>query len=341
MKITIFTPKYLPSINGNTTTVSRIVTGLKSKKIKTQVINISKLKNKQKALNSIRKFNPDIIHAFHSYKTGPIALEISKKLKKPLLVNVTGTDANHDLNNKKRKKAIEKVLVNAKKIIAFHSSIKARVVGKIPSAKSKFRIIKQSVKLERKKFDLRKRLNLSNKDFVFLLPAGIRKIKYQNFCIRGFKKIHSKHPNVKVITSGPILEKDFAKQFFRKIKNLDWFYHIEIPHDKIYYALKSVDVALNKSISEGGMSNAVLEALYTGKPVLASNIEGNRSVIKNNINGFLFSKEKDFIQKADKLVKNKKLRQRLGKKAKEFFNKNFSYKKEIDSYVKVYEKIIS
>ena len=109
-----------------------------------------------------------------------------------------------------------------------------------------------------------------------------------------------------------------------------------IPHNKIYYTLKSADVVMNTSLSEGGMSNAVLEAMYIGKPVLASNIEGNRSIIKDNFNGLLYNSEKEFIKKADMLIKNKKVRNKLGKKAQIILKKNFSFKNEIEGYVKVY-----
>ena len=175
---------------------------------------------------------------------------------------------------------------------------------------------------------------------MFLLPAGIRKVKYQKFCIEGFKRVHLRYPNTKVVIAGPILEEDFANSFFRKIKNLDWIYYLEkIPHDSIFYAIKSADVVLNKSLSEGGMSNAVLEAMYIGKPVLASNIEGNRSIIKDNFNGLLFSSENDFFKKAKKLILDKIFRERLGKNAKSFLKRNFNFENEIDGYIKVYTTI--
>ena len=144
-----------------------------------------------------------------------------------------------------------------------------------------------------------------------------------------------------MILCGPVLEKGFADSFFKKIKNLNWIYYLDkIDHNKMYNAMKSVDVVLNKSISEGGMSNAVLEAMYVGKLVLASNIEGNRSIIKDNYNGMLFSSEDDFFNKAETLIKNKKLRLRLGKKAKEILKKNFPFKEEIEGYVMVYEELV-
>lgn len=342
MKIVILTPRYTPQISGNSTTVNRLVIGLNNKGILTKVINLSKIKEKTKILQIVKKFNPDIIHGIHAYKTGIMGLQIAKKLRKPLLITVSGTDANHDLFDKEKKGKIVNVLSNAKKLIVFHKSIKKILTKNLPRVRNKIVIIKQSVKLEKNKFNLRKKLNLSKKDFIFFMAAGIRKIKYHKFCVDGFIKIHSKYPDTKVVLAGPVLDKDFAHSFFKKIKDLDWIYYLkEIPHDKIFYAMKSVDVVMNKSLSEGGMSNAVLEAMYVGKPILASNIEGNRSIIKENINGLLFSSEDDFFRKAETLIKNKKLRISLGKKSKEISRKNFSFKEEINAYVDVYEKIVS
>ena len=198
MKIAILTPSYIPKISGNAITINRLVIGLKDKKILTKVIDISKIKNHKIILKIIKKFNPDIIHGFHAFKSGIIASEISKKLKKPLLITITGTDVNHDLFNKERRDKVKEVINYAEKIIVFHKSIKNKIIQNIPTTKNKIIIIKQSVKLEKKQYNLRKKLNLGNKDFIFLILAGIRKIKYQNFYINEFKKIHSKYDNVKV-----------------------------------------------------------------------------------------------------------------------------------------------
>ena len=177
MKIAILTPKYLPSISGNATTVNRLVLGLNKNKISTKVIATS-TKNNKEILGMVNKFNPDIVHAFHAYKSCPIALEVAKTLKKPLLVTATGTDVNHDLFNKERRNEVINALKYSKKIVVFHKSIKAKIANNTLISKNKIKIIKQAVKLARGKYDLRERLSLDKNDFVFLLPAGIREVKY-------------------------------------------------------------------------------------------------------------------------------------------------------------------
>ena len=108
MKILIFTPRYLPQINGNTTTVERLVDGLEDKGIYAKVVDLSVIKDKELILETSEEFNPDIIHGFHALKGAVIALEMAQKLKKPLITTITGTDVNHDLfNPEKRKKVAE------------------------------------------------------------------------------------------------------------------------------------------------------------------------------------------------------------------------------------------
>jgi len=340
MKIAILTPKYLPQINGNTTAVDRLVLGLNSKKISTKVIDLSTIKDNNRILKIIEKFNPDIVHAFHAFKSGPVALDIAKKLKRPLLVTITGTDVNHDLFNKERRNKVISVLDYAGRIVVFHKSIKNKLLYNSTKLKNKIIIIKQSVKLERKKYNLRENLGLNNNDFVFLILAGIRDIKYHFLYINEFKKLKSKYNHIKLIISGPVLDQNFMNNIFESIKNIDWIYYLKgVPHDKIFYTVKSADVVMNTSISEGGMSNSVLEAMYCGKVVLASNIEGNRSIIKDEFNGLLFKSENEFFKKAEKLIKDKKLRERLGKNSKDILKKNFSFKEEIGGYVRVYGAI--
>src|SRR5439155_158176 len=66
------------------------------------------------------------------------------------------------------------------------------------------------------------------------------------------------------------------------------------PHAQLGSLLSRADVVVNCSISEGGMANSGLEALWLGRAVLASDIEGNRSVIEHGETGLLFRDEAEF-----------------------------------------------
>jgi glycosyltransferase involved in cell wall biosynthesis len=76
--------------------------------------------------------------------------------------------------------------------------------------------------------------------------------------------------------------------------------------------LSAADVVVNCSISEGGMSNSVLEALTLGRAVLASDIEGNRALIEDGVTGLLFSDATELAAQAERLLVDGELRARLG-----------------------------
>jgi glycosyltransferase involved in cell wall biosynthesis len=98
---------------------------------------------------------------------------------------------------------------------------------------------------------------------------------------------------------------------------------------------KDADIVLNCSLSEGGMANSVLEALACGRAVLASDIEGNRSVIEDGVTGLLFSGPGYFADKAARLLEDPALRQRLGEAGRARASR-FGLQAEIERYLKLY-----
>lgn len=71
------------------------------------------------------------------------------------------------------------------------------------------------------------------------------------------------------------------------------------------------------------MANSVLEALAFGTPVLASYIDGNRSVVKEGATGFLFRGEREFLDRARDLLRNPALGRRLGEQGRELVRERF------------------
>ena len=134
------------------------------------------------------------------------------------------------------------------------------------------------------------------------IPHILKKIKKVNFIFIGpsttaynheLKKIQ-KSTNIKIINLTP--------------DNLTGYYD-----KKKLTAFKEADLYLMPSRSDAfGIS--FLEAWAAGKPVIGARIGATPEVIRENIDGFLveFDNPEDIAQKVVKLLKNKRLRKRLG-----------------------------
>ena len=103
--------------------------------------------------------------------------------------------------------------------------------------------------------------------------------------------------------------------------------------------LSRADVVLNCSISEGGMSNAMLEALSLGRAVLASDIDGNRSIVTDGVTGLLYRDQVEFERLAAELARDSALRGRLGRAGAALVAERFPPSRELDGYGAIYHEL--
>jgi len=89
---------------------------------------------------------------------------------------------------------------------------------------------------------------------------------------------------------------------------------------------------LQKSIREG-FGLTVAEAMWKGAPVIGGNVGGIRYQIEDGINGFLVSSIEQAAERIVQLVKDKELRVRLGKKARETVRQKFLLTRYLEQYL--------
>jgi trehalose synthase len=94
-------------------------------------------------------------------------------------------------------------------------------------------------------------------------------------------------------------------------------------------------VVLQKSIREG-FGLTVAEAMWKGTPVIGGNVGGIRYQIDDGVNGFLVSNIKEAAERIVLLVKNEKLRHRMGQKAKETVRKHFLMIRYLEQYLDLF-----
>lgn len=99
----------------------------------------------------------------------------------------------------------------------------------------------------------------------------------------------------------------------------------------------------NSKVHGEGISNALLEFMALGKPVIANNAGGSKELIINNRNGFLINDE-DYIDLKNKilyLLKNDSLNRKFGDESRKIVEEKFDIEKMVDSFMMEYNKILA
>lgn len=334
MKVAIITPYFHQATTGNAVTVERITRYLSASGVTVRVLSFDEL-SPLEVVASAKQFSPDIIHAFHAVRCGHLAAALSKELRRPFIVTITGTDLYRDMAVSS---GIDEqgVFAKASAIVTFQHASKERVAALFPLSADKVAVIPQGVELPENPTAEHR----SDSPFVFLLPAGIRPVKNVLFPFRPLAGLSTRYPQIRLVITGPAIDPEYAKEVLAAVRaNPFASWAGEVPHSEMSQLYRSADVVLNTSLSEG-MANSLLEGMAHKRPVLASAVEGNR-FLEDGVTGLLYSGEADFMAKAERLILDGSLRKKLGEAGRRYLLENCSPEVEAGRYIELYEKVIS
>lgn len=94
-------------------------------------------------------------------------------------------------------------------------------------------------------------------------------------------------------------------------------------------------VVLQKSLREG-FGLTVTEAMWKGRPVIAGNVGGIRYQIQNGKNGFLVSSVEEAAARITELLKNPKMRDEMGARARESVREKFLMTRYLEQYLDLF-----
>ena len=334
----LITPFGSPSVRGNAVTVTRIARGLIARGLEVRVWDRS-VTDEATIEAEVAAFAPALVHAFHAWRVGPLALRLARRAEIPLVVTLTGTDANEDLFDPERAAVVRRVLEGAARVVVFDDSIGARVTAALPDVAARIVRVPQAVELPTQaRFDLAAAWpDLPAPRVLFAFPAGVRAVKRPLMPLAALDGVAACHPALRLLYAGPLIEREDGEALLAGLAGRPWARYVgTVPHEAMASFLSQVDVVLNCSLSEGGMANSVLEALTCGRAVLAADIAGNRSLVVHDVSGLLFRNETELAAAAERLVGDAALRARLGAAGRARVAAEFPPAREIDGYLTVY-----
>jgi len=94
-------------------------------------------------------------------------------------------------------------------------------------------------------------------------------------------------------------------------------------------------VVLQKSLREG-FGLTVAEAMWKGTPVIGGNVGGIRYQIEDGVNGFLVSSVEEAAQRTIQLLKDRKLRESMGQRARETVKQKFLLTRYLEQYLDLF-----
>lgn len=182
---------------------------------------------------------------------------------------------------------------------------------------------------------VRNSLGLKESDFVLVYVAELTTGKNQGFLINAVNKFKDKYPNLKLLLIGYGKEEETYKKMINDLLLNDFILQLGYRRD-IIELTNIADLVVSSSLREG-LPRALLEALSIGKPLLVSDVRGNRDVVNNGENGYLYPKNdfSKFEELFEKLYFDKDLRDRF-KEASSELSKKFDLNVVLDQVSKEY-----
>lgn len=129
------------------------------------------------------------------------------------------------------------------------------------------------------------------------------------------------------------------------IHDLELQHHVRLvgscPPERVRDLLQPADVFLLSSLSEG-ISNAALEAMACGVPVVTTDCGGMREAVTDGVEGFLVPVREagQMAQRLHLLWKDRALRERMGAAARQRVLREFSLEQQAQQFLAMYQSVM-
>ncbi len=238
--------------------------------------------------------------------------------------------------------AMEKIgSVSVSKIICVSNRVMADGVRKKIAKPKKFLLIQNGIdfNVEDKREEMRANYGLLPNDIVFAMVARLAYPKDPILFLEIAKEVLKTNKNVKFILLGAGSLQEKCQDFVKKEKlEKNILLLGEKPPMETRELFLAFDVFILLSAFEG-MPITILEAMFAGLPVIASNVGGVSELVDNEQGGFLVDNKKldEIKSQLSWLIKNPLMRKQMGEYNLQKAKTNFT----LEKMVKAYEKLFS
>ncbi|MCG8633364.1 MAG: glycosyltransferase [Desulfobacterales bacterium] len=184
--------------------------------------------------------------------------------------------------------------------------------------------------------ELKKRLNLPEQGVLIGCVAGFRRVKNHTGLFRAFAQVLDKFPGAVLVLIG---DGPLRRELETRAAELGITDHVRFAgqSDRIPDYLRCLDLFALNSKTEG-FSYALMEAMSTGIPVVATRVGGNRVLVKEGQSGFL-TEEGDagsLARAMTGLLADSSLRREMGRAARQIILDRYALSRATVQYQRLY-----
>ncbi|MEA3560217.1 MAG: glycosyltransferase family 4 protein, partial [Candidatus Omnitrophota bacterium] len=235
------------------------------------------------------------------------------------------------------------------KVIAISETVRVHLVNCFKVPKNKVKLIHNGLDIAafsrhytaEEKRDIRQCYGLRDKGRVVGNIARLVNVKGQCYLLHAAKEILKVRPKTQFLFVGDGKDRQKLIDLSRKLDITGNVFFIGALKE-IKPALSIMDIFAFPVIWQEGFGISVLEAMTTGLPVIASDVGGIYTLVKNQKNGLLISPKDipSLINALLRLLDDKKLAVKMGKEGRQLAAKKFSLDKVVKGITNVYKEVV-
>jgi len=289
----------------------------------------------------IKKNKYDLSHSFFTVPCGFVSFLIKKEYNIPYVVSLRGSDVPGYSDRfvflyKIIKPLIKLIWKNSFAVIANSEGLKE--LAQKTNPKQVVGIIYNGIDIEN--FKPKTEARPVNNFIITVGASRVTERKGIDYLIKALANLVPQYSQLLLRVMG---EGDARESLEKLAKDLELEKNIEfigrIPRENTAPYYQEASIFVLPSFNEG-MSNAMLEALASGLPLIATNTGGTSELVEEGVNGFIVKMRdsQDLTDRIEILMKDEDLRKRMGEASRRKAEL-MSWKKVAKKYGELYDKI--
>ena len=309
----------------------------------------------------IKEYKPDIVHT-HVTKPGLVGRLAAYHENVPIIIHTYHGLYFHSYYNKFITKCLiqlDKYLAKiSTRIVSISESQKNEIIdsgiassNKVDTINLGFDFSKFQTDSDLKRHAFRNEFGLDDSDVAIAIVGRLVPIKDHFYFLEVLKQALQYNTKIKAFIVGDGELRDEIKNYANDLE-IEFTDTDSLVHDKpliftswrddMDFVLNGVDILCLTSKNEG-TPIVFIESQASGLPIVSTNVGGIQDVVNNGETAFL-SLRKDqnqFVENLIKLVNNKELRTKMGKKGLSFVEEKFHPEKYVQQTKQLYDKLLT